>query len=141
MPFLLDTATISEYRRVRPNTGLIAWTQAHAFEETYLGTPTLGEFIQGVHTLAPSQQRDHLQRWVAEIERRFEGHIVPFDAEVARVWGEVNGRARRRGRKLPVIDSQLAAIAVVHDLTVVTRNLRDFDIPEFESLKVVSPWT
>ncbi len=141
MAFLLDTTALSEYRKRRPNPGFVDWSAANAMKETFVGAPTLGELIQGIHKLGPSAERQHLQAWVGEIEKRFESRILAFDAEAARVWGVASGQARHRGRLLPYIDSLLAAIAVVNELTVITRNLRDFEIPEFEELKVISPWT
>ncbi len=141
MGFLLDTTAVSEYRRRRSNSGFVAWTAANAMQEAFIGAPTLGELVQGIHKLGPSAERESLQKWVSEIEERFESHILAFDAEAARVWGAASGQARRQGRLLPYIDSLLVAIAVVHDLTIVTRNVRDFEIPEFERLNVISPWT
>ncbi len=86
-------------------------------------------------------ERERLLQWTLRIMEMFEKRVLAFDAAAARVWGEANGEARRRGRLLPIIDSQLAAIAIVNGLTVVTRNVRHFRLPEFEGLKVISPWT
>jgi predicted nucleic acid-binding protein len=141
LPYLLDTTAVSEYRKPRPNAAFVGWSETNASEETFLGTPTIGELICGVYNLAPSLARRRLQKWVEQIKKRFESRILPFDGEAARLWGAATGNAQRRGKTLSPVDSQLAAIAVLHGLTVITRNVHHFDIDEFQGLKVISPWS
>ncbi|MGH7736886.1 MAG: type II toxin-antitoxin system VapC family toxin [Candidatus Tyrphobacter sp.] len=141
MPFLLDTMAISEFRKPLPNAGFLGWASANEGEETFLASPTLGELVQGAFQARPAERRRVLASWIAQTEERFAERIIPFGIEAARVWGEANSVARRSGRRLSPIDSQLAAIAVVHGLTIVTRNVRDFKIPEFKALRVVNPWS
>ena len=69
--------------------------------------------------------------------RRFEGRILDVDAEVAATWGVLAGAAENRGEPLPVIDSLLAATALHHDLTIVTRNVSDV---RRCGAKVLNPW-
>jgi predicted nucleic acid-binding protein len=137
---LFDTGAVSELTKPTPNAGFVSWSEAHAGEEAFLGAPTLSELVQGTHQLLPSEQSERLMAWLMQVETYYSERILPFDQVAARAWGAAMGSARRRGRKYPIIDSQLAAIAFVNDLTIVTRNVAHFDIPEFEGLKVVNPW-
>lgn len=141
MKFLLDTAAVSETRKPKPNPGYLGWLRQQHSDEAFIGTPTLGELFAGIAPLRAPAERERLLKWTLEILRTFEQHIVPLDAEAAQVWGEAMGDARRRGRILSVIDAQLAAIAFVNGFAVVTRNVRHFAVPEFEGLKVISPWS
>lgn len=141
MPYLLDTVAVSETRKPQLNPGYVAWLEARDVEETFIGAPTLGELFEGIPSLKPSAVRDRLTDWLSGVIESYEGRIIPLDAAAARVWGEAMGNARRKGRPLPIVDSQLAAIALVNKLTVVTRNVRDFDISEFHGLDVINPWS
>lgn len=141
MTYLLDTTAVSELTQPRPNPGYAAWSAARGKTETFIGAPTLAELVQGVYAVPPSVNRSALEAWLRGIEEQFGSSVLPFDADAARVLGVAAGAARRRGRTLPTIDSQLAAIAIVNKLTLVTRNIRDFEVPGFEGLKVISPWT
>ncbi len=141
MPFLLDTTAVSETRKPAPNRRYVSWLQQQRFEETYIGAPTIGELVQGVAPLKSTAERERILKWTLSIIENFEDRIMPLDAAAAQIWGEAMGDARRKGRELPIIDSQLAAIALANGLAVVTRNVRHFDIPGFEGLKVISPWS
>ncbi len=141
MSYLLDTMAISEFRKPVPNAGFLMWAQANHRDETFLASTTIGELFQGAHRANSAARRQQLEQWISEIEKAFEDRILFFDIEAARVWGEANGVAQRNGRRLPPIDSQLAAIAIVNRLTLVTRNVRDFKAPELKGLRVVNPWT
>ena len=72
-----------------------------------------------------------------EILAEFSPRILPIDAEVARVWGEITANARQRGFNLEVADAQIAATALHHGLQVVTRNVKDF---EPTGVRIVNPW-
>jgi predicted nucleic acid-binding protein len=138
--YLLDTNAVSEARKSSPNRGYAEWLSARKIDETFVSAPTVGELFQGIASAKTGAARDGILHWATALLEEFEHRILPFDANAAEAWGEANGKARRSGRSLPIIDSQIAAIAFVNDLAIVTRNVRDFDIPEFEGLKVISPW-
>ena len=136
--YLLDTLVLSELIKPVPQPSVVAWIDAGDELAFYLSALTIGEIQKGVSRLPPSARRSTLQRWLREdLASRFDGRILPVDAEVATVWGELAGEAERRGTSLPVIDGLIAATARVHGLTVVTRNVRDlqrFGVP------VLNPW-
>ncbi len=122
MSYLVDTNVVSELRkRERANQGVVTWFRAREPEELYLSVLVIGELRRGA---ARVRRRDPafgvvLDRWVAEIGERFSDRILPVDHAIAERWGEVSAHPT-----LPDVDSLLAATALVHDLTVVTGNVR-----------------
>lgn len=133
MSFLLDTNAVSEVRRGR-DPHVRAWVDAVDDVDLHLSVMTLGEIRTGIDRL---RARDAAQAavfasWLGELRTRFAGRILGVDARVADQWGRLNATASRN-----TVDSLIAATAHVHDLTVVTRNTKDFkdcDIP------LLNPW-
>jgi predicted nucleic acid-binding protein len=126
MSDLLDTNVLSEPTHSRPNRRVIEWMTGHA-DAAYLSVLTIGEICRGIANLSPGVRQDRYRNWLErEVLPRFAGRILPIDEQIARAWGEICGRNQRDAYSLPVIDSLLAATAIVHDLTVITRNTRDF---------------
>jgi len=126
MSFLFDTNIVSETRKRRPAAEWTLWAASHP-GPIFVSVLTLGEIQKGIARLEPGARADTLAHWLEElISVTFAGRILPVDEQVARVWGEICGRNQRDGYSLPAVDSLLAATAIVHDLTVITRNARDF---------------
>ncbi len=137
MSWLIDTSASSELSRPKPDRTVLRWFDTHNELEMYFSALTLGELQKGVIRLALGQRRERLVDWFEDLAVRFEARILPVDLEVSRVWGEMVAQAEHRGQPLPVIDSLIAATAIVHDLTVVTRNTRDF---LRTGVKTEDPW-
>jgi predicted nucleic acid-binding protein len=99
------------------------WFDSQPPDALHLSVVTIGEIRQGVEQLRrrDAAQAEALSRWLDELGRVYADRILPIDAPVANEWGHLRAR-----RTLPVIDALLAATARVHDLTLVTRNLKDF---------------
>ncbi|WP_081914561.1 type II toxin-antitoxin system VapC family toxin [Thermus amyloliquefaciens] len=136
MSYLLDTNVVSEAAKRDPHPKVAAWLEAVPLGEAYLSALTLGELAQGV-VRAPLERRPRLEAWLEGLKRRFAGRILPLDAGVMEVWGELTGRAMAEGRSLSPLDAMLAATALRHGLVLVTRNLRRFEgVP----VRVFSPW-
>lgn len=132
--YLLDTNVISETRKTRPDAGVIAFLTAAESSSLFLSVLTVGELHRGVkakHRKDPVAA-DQLEVWVADIETTFADRVLPIDAMAARWWGELSAE-----RKLPVIDTLIAATAMTHDLTLVTRNTRDV---ESTGVALLDPW-
>ena len=132
--YLLDTNVISETRRSRPDTGVIAFLSAATAEGLFLSVLTLGELRKGValkRRVDPLAASD-LGTWVEGIATNFTDRILPIDTAIALRWGELSA-----GRSLPVIDMLIAATALSRDLTLVTRNTRDF---ESSGALLLDPW-
>ena len=104
----------------------------------FLSVLTLGEIRKGVAALPQGRRRTHLESWLeVELRARFADRILPIDSAVADRWGLLAARAKRQGKALSTIDGLLAATAIHHGLTVVSRNTADFvnlDVP------VLNPW-
>ena len=124
MSFLLDTNIVSDLRRpTRSRTGLLAWFGEQPPEALYLSVISLGEIRQGIEQIRPrdGRQARNLDRWLDDLPRLYGDRLLPIDTLVADEWGRL-----RAGRTLPVVDTLIAATARVHDLTLVTRNEKDF---------------
>lgn len=138
MRYLLDTSLISETRKPRPEPRVLRWLGERDEDALFLSVVTFGELHGGIARLEDGKRRDSLQNWVdRDLAARFQGRILPVDLEVAAEWGRICGRARARGEPLPAVDALLAATAIVHHLTVVTRDIRDM---ERCGASVLDPW-
>lgn len=136
MSYLIDTNVLSELRRRDPDANVVRWLADRPASTLYLSVLTLGELRKGIEGLPEGDRKRRLLDWLeVELPAYFAGRILPVDATVADRWGRLLAQA---GRPVPAIDSLLAATALVHGLTLVTRNLRDFPHPE---LLVLDPWT
>jgi len=125
--YLIDTNVISEARkRERANPGVTAFfREVEAdYAQAYLSAITVGELRRGVELIrhrGDLSQALHLEVWLNFLVEEFSGRILTFGADAAQVWGRL-----RVPRPEHELDKQIAAIALVHDLTVVTRNVADF---------------
>jgi toxin FitB len=117
--FLLDTNVVSEIRRKSPNAGVESWFASVPAEELYLSVLVVGEIRQGIDRLARRDpaQADVYEQWLAQLVDVYRDRIVPITADVADTWGRLNVPD-----PIPVVDGLLAATALVHDWTLVTRN-------------------
>ncbi len=135
---VLDTNIISELRRVRPNLGLKKWIELVSEQTLFLSCITLSELRLGIELVAEPKKRRDLERWlVSDVVNRCDGRILSFDQAVAGRWGRLEATARAGGAKLPAIDSMIAATALHYNLSIVTRNERDFGR---SGVAVVNPW-
>jgi predicted nucleic acid-binding protein len=136
--FLLDTNCISEAVCANPEPRVLAWIEAADETLLYLSVLTLGEIRKGLAALLPGRRRTKLETWLeVELRARFSGRILSIDAEVADRWGLLAADAKGQGKPIPVIDGLLAATALHHNLTIVSRNVSDFsNLP----VAVVNPW-
>lgn len=136
--FLLDTCVLSELRKPQPNAGLLDWVAAVDEGDLYLSVLTLAEIRSGIESKVRGRERAALETWlVSDLSSRFAGRILDFTSDVADRWGRLDGRERARGKTLPVVDAQIAATALQANLTVVTRNVRDF---VRTGVPVLDPW-
>lgn len=138
MSYLLDTCTISELIKPRPEPAVVDWIRNQAEDRLNLSVVTLGEIEKGIVKLRDEARQQKLRSWVEkDLQRRFEGRLLAITPEIAQLWGRVQGEAERRGRKMPVLDGLIAATALHFDFAVVTRNTDDL---EPSGVEVVNPW-
>ena len=132
--YLLDTNVISETRKTRADSGVIAFLSAADAMGLFLSVLTLGELRRGVAVKRRSDPvaASQLGAWVDGIETSFADRVLPVDMTTATRWGEFSA-----GRSLPAIDSLIAATAHSHGLTLVTRNTRDV---ESAGVPLLDPW-
>lgn len=135
MSYLIDTNVLSELRRRDPDANVVRWMSERPAATLYLSVLTLGGLCKGIEALPEGERKRRLLDWLeVELPAFFAGRILPIDATVADRWGRLVAQA---GRPLPAIDSLLAATAMVHGLTLITRNLGDF---RHADLSVLNPW-
>jgi toxin FitB len=126
--YLIDTNVISEARkRANANRGVIAFfeTVAASSEPVFLSAISVGELRRGVELIrhrGDADQARRLEAWLASVIESFGQRILAFDADAAQVWGHL-----RVPDPAHALDKQIAAIALVNDLTLVTRNVADFE--------------
>ena len=123
--FLVDTNVISELRKGQnANAGVLAFWRSVDGETLYIAVQTMGEIRRGVENIrqrGDSAQAARLESWLDRVATGYADRILSFDLECAQVWGKLMSPHPQHP-----IDKQIAAIALIHDLTVVTRNVNDF---------------
>jgi predicted nucleic acid-binding protein len=136
--FLLDTNCISESVRAKPEPRVLDWIETADESMLYLSVLTLGEIRKGVAGLPQGKRRTRLEAWMeVDLQARFSGRILPIDLAVADRWGLLTADAKRRGQPLSTIDALLAATALNHGLTIVSRNVSDFANAQ---VQILNPW-
>ena len=139
MKFLLDTNVISEPMKVRPNAGVLDWLAQTDEDSIFLSVVTITELRYGVERLATGKRRDQLDKWLRkDLNSRFQERILPVDVAVADACGKLVARSESMGRPIEPRDAFIAATAEVHSLTLVTRNVSDF---EATVKSIVTPWS
>ena len=135
MSYLVDTNVISELRRTEPDPGVVAWFSDRPATTLHLSVLTLGEIRKGIESLPNGKKRLVLRDWLEiELPAFFAGRILLIDAPVVDRWGRLLARVKR---SVPALDSLIAATALHHGFSLVTRNEADFKFPE---LDVINPW-
>ena len=136
--FLLDTNCVSELVRIKPEPRVLEWMEAAEETLLHLSVLTLGEIRKGLAAIPQGKRRTRLEAWLeVDLRSRFSGRILPVDAAVADRWGLLAAQARRKGATLPIIDGLLAATALHHNLTMISRNVSDFAAAQ---VPVLNPW-
>lgn len=134
MSFLVDANVLSEPTKPEPDARVVEWLVRHE-REIVVDPVILGEIQFGILLLEKGRRRRRLEQWFAEGVARI--HCLSWDADTGLVWARLLADLRRSGRQMSVKDSLIAATALQHGLTVVTRNRRDF---EPAGLEVVDPF-
>lgn len=122
MSFLLDTNVVSEIRKKAPDRGVATWFASVPADKLFLSVLVVGEIRQGIARLVRRDpaQAEIFERWLSQLVDGYGDRIVPITVRIAEAWGRLNVPD-----PVSVVDGLLAATAVVHDWTLVTRNVND----------------
>jgi predicted nucleic acid-binding protein len=120
--YLLDTNVVSELRRPRPHGAVVAWLESVADADLHLSAVTIGEIQAGIEITREQDESKALEieAWLEQVAQTF--NVLDMDARAFRAWARL---MHRRSDEI-IEDAMIAATATVHDLVVVTRNVRDF---------------
>lgn len=123
--FLLDTNILSEPARRRPDAGVMAGLERHE-REACTAAPVIHEMVYGIERMGPGRRRDGLSAYVRSL-LSVPLLVLPYDEEAARWHARERARLERLGRPSAFVDGQIAAVAAVRGLVLVTRNVRQFE--------------
>jgi toxin FitB len=133
--FLLDTNVVSEIRKHTPDAGVAQWFASVPADSLFLSVLVVGEIRQGIERLArrDSAQAEIFEQWLSQLVDGYDDRLIPITERIAQTWGRLNVPA-----PLPVVDGLLAATALVHDWTLVTRNVADV---RSTGVRLLNPFT
>lgn len=138
MKALLDTCVISELVSKKPNTGVVEFVDSLDADDIYLSALTIGEIIKGIEKIPDSPRKVQLRSWLRDdLLARFHGKIIPLGTDIIVEWGILTARLETQGKPMPTIDSLIAATVLTDKMTLVTRNVKDFNA---SGVDVLNPW-
>lgn len=134
MSFLLDTVVLSDLRKARPSARVVHWIKAQRAQSLFVSVVTLGEIERGIESKrkADAAFAAELERWLEALIRLYDDHVLPVSPDVARLWGRLSAKLGNDS-----VDLLIAATALTHGLTVVSRNVKHF-VPT--GVEVVNPF-
>ena len=136
--YLIDTNVLSELSKPLPNEGVKRWLKEIQPERLFASVVTLGEMRLGIESLPEGKKRSDLEKWLESgLPDWFATSLLPITAAIADRWARITVTAKRGGLQPSTMDCMIAATAIEHSLTLVTRNVRDFvDL----GVTFVNPW-
>lgn len=123
MKYLVDANILSEPTRPEPNTRVVRWLIEHE-NDLAVNPIVLGELEYGIRKLPPGRRRKRLEQWFSKGPHTIV--CLDIDKKTGAAWAELLDRLKRNGTPMPIKDSLIAVTALVHNLTLVTRNTKDF---------------
>ncbi|MDA0751582.1 MAG: type II toxin-antitoxin system VapC family toxin [Verrucomicrobia bacterium] len=135
MTYLVDTNVLSELCRPNPHQGVMEWFRRND-SELGVSVLTMGELVKGIQLLNRSKRRSQIENWYRRIETWTEGRLFPVSGSVMNRWGAFYAYHQKKGRKLNLMDSLIAATALEYQLVIATRNESDFP----DGVDVLNPW-
>ena len=137
--YLLDTNVPSEFSRDRPEPRVVLWLKSQPMTTLFLSAVTIGEIRKGLIVLPQGRRRNELESWFhTDLHVWFHDRILPVTYSIADRWGGLDGQCQLKGTPLNTADGLIAATALEHELTVVTRNVKDF---AGLGVEVFNPWS
>jgi toxin FitB len=135
--WILDTNAISEMVAPRPAEQVIAWVAAAAQHQLFTTAISEAELFYGVDRMPAGRRREGLRVAIEAVLDGFADRVLPFGSSAARAYARLMAHCAASGRPMSQSDAQIAAIAIEHRATLVTRNTRDFAHSDIELL---NPW-
>lgn len=133
--YLLDTNIISESVKSLPNPKILKWLSELPTDNLFVSVLTLGEIRKGVELVKNSQQRNKLKHWLEVVLVEFLGdRMIEINSDITDKWGYISSQSKN----LPAIDGLIAATALVSNLKLVTRNVKDFE--KVKGLEIINPF-
>lgn len=125
--YLLDTNVPSEFSRDRPEPSVVQWLKSQPVSTLFISVVTIGEIRKGLVVMPAGRKRTELETWFhTELLAWFHNRILPVTHAIADRWGLLDGQCQLKGTPLNIADGLIAATALEHGLTIVTRNEKDF---------------
>ena len=123
MSFLLDTVVLSELRKTKPSRKVVQWLKAQKRESLFISMVSIGEIERGIEKVRKTDAAfaGDLEQWLEALMRLYGDHVIPVNANAARLWGRLSAKLGHDGA-----DLLIAATALASGLTVVTRNVKHF---------------
>ncbi|MBX7257065.1 MAG: type II toxin-antitoxin system VapC family toxin [Candidatus Hydrogenedentes bacterium] len=135
MTYLVDSNVLSEATRVSPDNKVVSWLTDHE-RELVVDPIVLGELRMGILALPRGRKRAQLERWFEALSATIT--CLPWDRTVSARWAQLVTDLKRKGQTLPLLDSMIAATALVHKLTIATRNVSNF---QPAGVRIINPFT
>lgn len=136
--WLLDTNILSELRRPKPERKVLAFVAAQPLDLLYVSSATLAEIRFGIEILAVASRRAELNDWLAhQVRPMFERRVLEITEDIMFKWRLLVEEGRKAGHTFPQPDLIIAATALHHGLTIVTRDVSDY---ERARVPVLNPW-
>lgn len=136
--FLLDTNVLSELMKPAPSSSVIGWLDQQSSSALFISAVTRAEIELGIALLPAGQRKQRIANAAERMFDQFPGRCLVFGEMAAIEYGQLVAEQTRQGRPITTEDAQIASIALVHSLQLVTRNVKDFE--GITSLEVINPW-
>lgn len=125
MAYLLDTNVLSEFTKPMPSIQVITWL--NGARPLFISSITIAEMLFGAYRMPDGNKKTLLIQNIHElIDSEFYGRVLYFDGVSAKLYAKITAHRFNIGKPISVLDAQIASIALAHDLTLVTRNIKDF---------------
>jgi toxin FitB len=124
MSYLLDTVVLSEMRKSKPSPKVLAWLKRQKFDDLFISVVSVGEIERGIVMAQKTNPvfSDELTLWLQQLLTLHADRVLPITSNIARIWGKLSAQLGHEGA-----DILIAATAINHKLTVVTRNVKHFE--------------
>ena len=135
---LLDTNVLSELMNPSPSEAMKAWLDGIRSADLRMCAITRGEIELGIALMPRGRRRDRFAASARKLYAYFQVRCLPFEENAAIIFGRIVAERKKLGRPISILDAQIASIALVHDLKLATRNIKDFQ--HIEDLCLINPW-